>query len=349
MSVKDIILKGDKILKYTGAINSIVIKAKRNKKTIVLPDSEDSRILKATSNIIDDDIASIVLLGDKEKIKQQCKLENISIDFDKVKIENPITSEKRQKYAEALYELRKAKGITLDLAYKMLDDSIYFGTMMVKLSDADGMVSGAIHSTSSTLRPALQIIKAVPNIKNVSSFFLMDITKSEYAKKYIFADCGLIEFPTKEQLIDIVLSSVTSYRQFIGNDPKVALLSYSTKGSAKDASIDKLVSVIEMLKTMNVDFEFDGELQLDAAIDKNVASFKAPSSKVAGNANILIFPDIQAGNIGYKLVQRFGGAIALGPVTQGLAKPINDLSRGCNVEEIIGTVAITCVQAQAMK
>lgn len=336
-------------MKYTGVINSIVLKAKRDKKTIVLPESQDIRILKATANIVEDEIATVVLLGDAEKIKKQCNAQNIAIDFNKIKIEDPIKSSKKQSYAQALYELRKAKGLTLDMANKMLDDNVYFGTMMVKLGDADGMVSGAIHSTAATLRPALQIIKARKDIKNVSSFFLMDITKSEYAKKYIFADCGLIEFPTKEQLIDIALSSVSSYRQFIGNDPRVAFLSYSTKGSAKDSSIDKLVSVIDTLKNMNVDFEFDGELQLDAAIDKEVAKLKAPGSNVAGNANILIFPDIQAGNIGYKLVQRFGGAIALGPITQGLAKPINDLSRGCSVEEVIGAVAITCVQAQAIR
>lgn len=336
-------------MEYTGVINSILLKAKKNKKTIVLPESNDTRILKAASDIVDNDIASIILLGDDTQIKDMCKQQNISLNFDKVQIINPLTYSKKQFYAEKLHELRSKKGVTIELAQKMLEDSVYFGVMMVKLGDADGLVSGAIHSTSSTLRPALQIIKAAEGVKSVSSFFLMDIPISKYAKNYIFADCGLIEFPTEDQLIDIAKSSVLSYKQFIGNDPKVAFLSYSTKDSAKDPSIDKIQNVVKKLKQANVDFDFDGELQLDAAIDKDVAKLKAPESSVAGNANILIFPDIQAGNIGYKLVQRFSSAIALGPITQGLAKPINDLSRGCTSEEIVGVIGITCVQAQAKK
>ena len=241
-----------------------------------------------------------------------------------------------------LYELRKVKGITLEDAKKMNEDKVYFATMMVRANDADGLVSGAIHSTANTLRPALQIIKAAEGVKNVSSFFLMETPKKELGEDgvLVFSDCGLIEFPTVEQLVDITIESANSYRMLTGNEPKVALLSYSTKGSAKNEAIDKLNEVLKILNTMNLDFEFDGEFQLDAALIPEVAKLKAPDSKVAGHANVLIFPNLEAGNIGYKMAQRFGDALAIGPVTQGLKKPVNDLSRGSSVEDIIGVVAI---------
>ena len=230
----------------------------------------------------------------------------------------------------------------------IIKDNIYFATMMVKVGDADGLVSGAIHSTADTLRPALQIIKPDEGIRNVSSFFIMDIPNCDLDSngKYIFSDCGLIENPTSEQLADIAISSAITYRNLLKEEPKVAMLSYSTKGSAKSESIDKVTEALKLVKEQEVDFEIDGELQLDAAIIKEVAALKAPSSTVAGHANVLIFPNIEAGNIGYKLVQRFAHATAIGPITQGLAKPVNDLSRGCSVEEIIGAVAVTCVQAE---
>ena len=247
-----------------------------------------------------------------------------------------------------LYELRKKKGITLEDARKINEDKVYFATMMVKAGDADGLVSGAIHSTANTLRPALQIIKAAEGINNVSSFFLMETHKKDLGTDgvLVFSDCGLIEFPTVEQLVDITIESAQSYRMLTGFEPKVALLSYSTKGSAKNEAIDKLNVVLEKLKEMNVDFEVDGEFQLDAALIPEVAKIKAPDSKVAGHANVLIFPNLEAGNIGYKIAQRFGDALAIGPVTQGLQKPVNDLSRGSTVEDIVGTIIVTCMQAK---
>ena len=250
-----------------------------------------------------------------------------------------------------LYELRKNKGMTLEEAKKINEDKVYFATMMVKANDADGLVSGAIHSTANTLRPALQIIKAADGIKNVSSFFLMETKKKELGENgvLIFSDCGLIEFPTKEQLVvDIAIESAQSYKMLTGYEPKVALLSYSTKGSAKGEAIDKLNEVLNILKEKNVEFDVDGEFQLDAAIIPEVAKLKAPNSSVAGHANVLIFPNLEAGNIGYKMAQRFGDTLAIGPVTQGLKKPVNDLSRGSSVEDIVGTIIVTCMQANRM-
>ena len=219
---------------------------------------------------------------------------------------------------------------------------------MVKAGDADGLVSGAIHSTANTLRPALQIIKAREGVGSVSSFFLMESPKTDLGENgvLIFSDCGLIEFPTKEQLVDITCESANSFRQLVGAEPKVAMLSYSTKGSAKNEAIDKLNEVLGMLNEKQVDFAVDGEFQLDAALVPEVAKLKAPGSEVAGHANVLIFPNLEAGNIGYKMAQRFGGCLAIGPVTQGLKRPVNDLSRGSSVEDIVGTIIVTCMQAK---
>ena len=333
---------------FNGIIGQIIQKAKNNVKKIVLPESLDLRVLKAANIVSQNNIAKIVLVGNKEEIKSKCKENNINLDenIEIIEIEN---NEKFERYANEFYELRKNKGMTLEKAREILKDEVYFATMMVKLKEADGMVSGAIHSTSDTLRPALQIIKAKENINTVSAFFLMETPKKELGSQgvFIFADCGLVEFPTEEQLYDIVKSSVSSYKSLVPFDsPRVAMLSYSTKGSAKNENIDKIINVTNKIKSENIDFEIDGELQLDAAIIKEVASLKAPDSKVAGNANILIFPDLQAGNIGYKLVQRFGDALAVGPITQGLNMPVNDLSRGCNTNDIVGAIAITCLQAQ---
>ena len=333
---------------FNGIIGQIIQKAKVNVKKIVLPESLDLRVLKAANIVSKNNIAKIVLVGNKEEIKSKCEENNINLDenIEIVEIEN---NEKFERYVNEFYELRKNKGMTLEKAREILKDEVYFATMMVKLKDADGMVSGAIHSTSDTLRPALQIIKAKENINTVSAFFLMETPKKELGSQgvFIFADCGLVEFPTEEQLYDIVKSSVSSYRSLVPFDsPRVAMLSYSTKGSAKNENIDKVINVTNKLKSEDIDFEIDGELQLDAAIIKEVASLKAPDSKVAGKANILIFPDLQAGNIGYKLVQRFGDALAVGPITQGLNMPVNDLSRGCNTNDIVGAIAITCLQAQ---
>lgn len=335
-------------MELDGIVAKMAQKVKQNLKTIVLPETEDVRVLKAASIILKEEIANIILIGDENEIKSLCEKENIDMSFSKVKIINNLTSSKKEEYANLLYELRKNKGMTLENAHEVIKDKVYFATLMVKANDADGLVSGAIHSTSDTLRPALQVIKAAEGIKNVSSFFLMETPKKQFGDEgvMLFSDCGLIEFPTIDQLVDITIESAQSYRLLTGEEPRVALLSYSTKGSAKNEAIDKLVEVLRILKEKNVDFDVDGEFQLDAAIIPEVAKLKAPDSKVAGKANVLIFPNLEAGNIGYKMAQRFGDALALGPVTQGLKKPVNDLSRGSSVDDIVGTIIVTCIQAK---
>lgn len=335
-------------MELDGIVAKMAQKVKQNLKTIVLPETEDVRVLKAASIILKEEIANIILIGDENEIKSLCEKENIDMPFSKVEIINNLTSSKKEEYANLLYELRKNKGMTIDIAKETIKDKVYFATLMVKANDADGLVSGAIHSTSNTLRPALQVIKAAEGIKNVSSFFLMETPKKQFGDDgvMLFSDCGLIEFPTVDQLVDITIESAQSYRLLTGEEPRVALLSYSTKGSAKNEAIDKLVEVLRILKEKNVDFDVDGEFQLDAAIIPEVAKLKAPDSKVAGKANVLIFPNLEAGNIGYKMAQRFGDALALGPVTQGLKKPVNDLSRGSSVDDIVGTIIVTCIQAK---
>ena len=335
-------------MELDGIVAKMAQKVKQNLKTIVLPETEDVRVLKAASIILKEEIAKIILIGDENEIKALCQKENIDMPFSKVEIINNLTSSKSEEYANLLYELRKNKGMTIDIAKETIKDKVYFATLMVKANDADGLVSGAIHSTSDTLRPALQVIKAAEGIKNVSSFFLMETPKKQFGDEgvMLFSDCGLIEFPTIDQLVDITIESAQSYRLLTGEEPRVALLSYSTKGSAKNEAIDKLVEVLRILKEKNVGFDVDGEFQLDAAIIPEVAKLKAPDSKVAGKANVLIFPNLEAGNIGYKMAQRFGDALALGPVTQGLKKPVNDLSRGSSVDDIVGTIIVTCIQAK---
>lgn len=334
-------------MEISGIVAKMAEKVKKNRRKIVLPESEDIRVLKAASIVALNDYADIVLIGKKEEIEKKCKAENIDMPYDKIEIVDNMTSPKKEAYDTLLYELRKNKGMTLEEAKKINEDKVYFATMMVKSDDADGLVSGAIHSTANTLRPALQIIKAAEGIKNVSSFFLMETKKKELGEDgvLIFSDCGLIEFPTEEQLVDIVLESAQSYKMLTDFEPKVALLSYSTKGSAKGDAIDKLNNVLNELKNRKLDFDVDGEFQLDAAIIPEVAKLKAPDSKVAGHANVLIFPNLEAGNIGYKMAQRFGDTLAIGPVTQGLKKPVNDLSRGSSVDDIVGTIIVTCMQA----
>lgn len=331
---------------FEGILKEIVNKAKQGNKTIVLPESLDERILKAANIIQSEKIANIILIGNRNEILNKYNEINIEIE-DGIVIINPSEYPKIEEYANKLYELRKHKGMTLDMAKDVVLDYVYFANMMVYFEDADGLVSGAIHSTADTLRPALQIIKSKPGINTVSSFFVMETKNKDLGSNgtFVFSDCGLVEEPTEDELKDIANSSVESFRKIVGDVPKVAFLSYSTFGSAKGEKITKIQNVVNDLKQANVNYDLDGEMQLDAAIIKEVAALKAPQSKVAGNANILIFPNLEAGNIGYKLAQRFGNMLALGPVTQGLNKPVNDLSRGCNVEDIVGTVAVTCVQA----
>ena len=326
-------------------ISKIKERAKKEKKKIVLPESEDVRVLKAVSIASLENIAEIILIGDKNKIKEICIKENI--DLTKVQIVNPVTSEYTNEFANKLYELRKAKGMTEKKANELVHDYIHFGVMMVKENLADGLVCGACHSTADTLRPALQIVKARKGAKCVSAFFIMEMSNSDYRDAYIFADSGLIEFPTEEQRAEIAIQSAESCKLLLEEEPCIAMLSYSTKGSAKSDSIDSVNKSLEIVKSRRPDLDIDGELQVDAAVDKKVARLKASDSKVAGNANVFVFPDLNAGNIGYKLVQRFGHANAYGPVTQGLAKPINDLSRGCVPEDIVGVIAITSLQCKA--
>ena len=324
-------------------------KSKQDIKTIVLPEAEDLRVLKASEKIIKEGFANIILVGNLEKIDEKAKENNINLEG--AKVINPLTSEKLSKYSNDLYELRKNKGMTLDGAKDILKKNTrYFATMMVKEGDADGFVSGAANPTSDTLRPALQILKTAPGTKLVSAFFVMVSPDKELGENgtFIFGDCGLNEYPDSDALSEIAISSSKSFTELVDAKPKVAMLSYSTLGSAHSPLTEKVVEATKLLKEKAPELDCDGELQLDAAIIPEVAKLKAPDSKVAGHANVLIFPDLDAGNIGYKLTQRFGHAEAYGPLLQGIAKPVNDLSRGCSVEDIVGVVAITCVQAQNM-
>lgn len=335
-------------MELKGIVAKMAEQVKLDKKKIVLPETEDKRVLAAAAIVAEGGYADIVLIGNKEEMEKVCSENNIIMPWDKVEVMDNMTSSKKDEYANLFYELRKAKGVTEEQAQETVKDKVYFGTLMIKAGDADGLVSGAIHSTANTLRPALQIIKAREGVGSVSSFFLMESPKTDLGENgvLIFSDCGLIEFPTKEQLVDITCESANSFRQLVGTEPRVAMLSYSTKGSAKNEAIDKLNEVLGMLHEKQVDFAVDGEFQLDAALVPEVAKLKAPGSEVAGRANVLIFPNLEAGNIGYKMAQRFGGCLAIGPVTQGLKRPVNDLSRGSSVEDIVGTIIVTCMQAK---
>ena len=327
-------------------IEDIKTRAKQDIKTIVLPESNDIRIIKATEQVLKEGFADIILVGNKEEINKLAKENNI--DITGAKIVDPNTSEKFSEYANKFYELRKAKGMTLDKAKELMNDSVYFGMMMVKENDADGLVSGACHSTADTLRPALQILKTAPGTKLVSAFFLMVVPNCEYGENgaFVFGDCGLNEYPDPEALSEIAISSSKSFKQLVGTEPRVAMLSYSSYGSAHSPLTDKVVEATKILKEKMPDLIADGELQLDAAIIPEIAASKAPGSPVAGKANTLVFPDLDAGNIGYKLVQRLAKAEAYGPLCQGIARPVNDLSRGCSSQDVAGVVAITAVQAQ---
>ena len=329
-------------------IEEIKNRARKDMKTIILPEAEDRRVLEATSNVVSQGFAKIVLLGDEEKIQKDSQ--EYGINLSEVTIINPLKSEKKEIYAEKLYELRKNKGMTLEQAKETLKDATYFGMMMLKdeESEADGLVSGAAHSTSDTLRPALQILKTAPNTKLVSAFFVMCVPDCEYGEHgtFIYGDSGLNQNPTADELSEIAISSSKSFKSLVGAEPKVAMLSYSTYGSAKSELTEKVIEATKLAKEKAPDLLLDGELQVDAAIIPEIAKSKAPGSPVAGNANVLIFPDLNAGNIGYKLTQRLAKAEAYGPLCQGIAKPVNDLSRGCSSDDIVGVVAITAVQAQ---
>lgn len=326
-------------------IDGIKQRAKENIKTIILTESEDVRVLKAAEKVKKEEYANIILIGNEADANKLAKENNI--DIEGITIIDPEKSEKFEEYANAFYELRKAKGITIEKAREILKDNMYFGTMLVKQGDADGLVSGACHSTANTLRPALQILKTAPGTKLVSAFFLMAVPDCKYGENgiFVFGDSGLVENPTADDLSEIAISSSKSFEQLTGKQAKVAMLSYSTYGSAHSELTEKVVEATKLLREKAPDLICDGELQLDAAIVPEIARSKAPNGTLNGEANTLIFPDLNAGNIGYKLVQRLAKAEAYGPLCQGIARPVNDLSRGCNSDDIAGVVAITAVQA----
>ena len=325
-------------------IDKIKAKAKADIKHIVLPEGEEIRNVQAAVMIRDQGLAKLTLLGNPAKVKEVAA----GADLTGIDIIDPADSDKAPLYAATLYDLRKAKGMTEEEAAKKVADPMYYGIMMVKLGDADGLVSGAIHSTGDMLRPALQVIKSKPGMKTVSSCFLMECPDKSFGDNgvMIFSDCGVNIDPDAEQLANIALGAADSARSLAGMEPRVAMLSFSTKGSAKHDNVTKVQEATRIAKEMAPDLALDGELQLDAALVEKVGQLKAPGSKVAGHANTLVFPDLDAGNIGYKLVQRLAGAEAYGPILQGIAKPCNDLSRGCSAEDIVATVAITACQAQ---
>lgn len=325
-------------------IDELKAKVKSSMKTIVLPESTDIRVLEAARKVTDEGFAKVVLIGNREELQGIAGDINIS----DIEVVDPATSEKTAEYANAFYELRKAKGMTIEKAEETMKHTIYFGTMMVKQGDADGLVAGSVCSTSDTLRPALQILKTAPGVKLVSSFFLMNVPNTEYGENgmFIFSDSGLNVNPNEEELAEIAISSAKTWKTLTGKEARIAMLSYSTFGSAPLSDLtSKVINATNIVKERAPELMIDGEMQLDAAIVPSVGAKKAPNSDVAGKANVLIFPDLNAGNIGYKLVERLAKAEAYGPVTQGIAKPVNDLSRGCNSDDIVGVVAITAMQA----
>ncbi len=325
-------------------MQNIMQKAKLSKKRIVLPEWYDERILKAAEIISKQGIAEVVLVGNQDEIKRVSN----GIDLSEITISNPLEQSKFNYYSEQFFTMRKLKGMTIEQARNSMGNPIYFGTMMVKVGEADGLVAGAASCTADVWRPVLQIIKTRPGTKVASSCFLMEVPNSKYGDKGVlfFADCALNPNPTAEQLASIAVSTANTAKRLLNIEPKVAMLSFSTKGSASHELVDKVIEATRLAKELMPDLLIDGELQADAALDLAVSMKKCPDSSVGGKANILVFPDLQSANIAYKLVQRLAGASAIGPISQGLAKPVNDLSRGCSVEDIVGVVAITALEAQ---
>ena len=324
-------------------LETMIACARSNKQTIVLPEGDDPRTLEAAEKILADDVANLIILGDAARISESGR------NLEGAEIVDVRTSPAREELANQLYEVRKHKGMTPEDALGKMDDVLYFGVMLVKTGKADGMVAGACHATGDVLRPCLQILKTAPGVKLVSSFFVMVVPNCEFGENgtFVFSDCGLEVQPDAERLAHIAVNSAQSWKSLMGSEPCVALLSHSTYGSAKNDDAAKVVEATRIAKELAPGLALDGELQADAAMVPSVGSSKAPDSPVAGKANVLVFPDLDAGNIGYKLVQRLAKAEAYGPITQGIAAPVNDLSRGCTADDIVGVIAITCVQAQA--
>jgi len=326
-------------------LDKISERAKKLNKTIVLPETDDIRTLQAAAKATKRGVAQIILIGKEAEIKTLAG----DLDLSGAKIIDPNTYEKKDEYVKAFYELRKHKGISIEDAAEVMKDYLYFGVMMVKMDEADGLVAGAVHSSSDTLRPALQIIKTAPDAALASAFFIISVPDCEYGSDgtFLYADSGMVEMPSVEDLANIAIISADTFELLVQDEPRVAMLSYSTYGSAKSPLTEKTIAATKLAKELAPDLLVDGELQVDAAIVPSVGAKKCPGSPVAGKANVFIFPDLNCGNIAYKLSQRLAKAEAYGPITQGLAKPINDLSRGCSDEDIVGAVAITCVQAAA--
>ena len=331
-------------------LDEIKSKAAARKKTIVLCEGEDKRVIEAAAQITREGIAKIVLIGNEA----ECKKVAPEVKLDGIALVDPLTSDKTAVYAKLLYEARKAKGMTEEQAAEQAKDRTMFGALMLKAGDVDGYVSGACHSTANTLRPGLQVVKTAAGIKTVSSCFIMIAPEGKNTYNpdgvAVFADCAINIEPTAEQLADIAVSSAKTARSIAGIEPRVAMLSFSTKGSGNDdkftQTVPKVQQATALAKAMAPELALDGEFQFDSAVAPEVGKLKAPDSKVAGHANVFVFPNINAGNIGYKIAQRFGGYMAIGPVCQGFAKPLNDLSRGCSVEDIVATVAVTALQAE---
>lgn len=321
-----------------------IARAKQDRKRIVLAEGEELRTIQAANMIVKQGVCDVVLLGSEAVIREKAG----DISLDGVELIEPEKSDKFEEFVQTFYEMRKAKGMTEEKARETMKNPLYFGVMMVEKDLADGMVAGAVNATSNVLRPALQILKTAPGTKLVSAFFVMVVPDCEYGEHgtFIYSDAGLNENPDADAVSEIAISSAKSFRDLVEAEPKIAMLSYSTYGSAKSELVDKMQLATKLAKEKRPDLKLDGELQADAAIIKEVGKSKAPGSDIAGEANVLIFPNLDAGNIAYKLTQRLAKAEAYGPITQGIKKPVNDLSRGCSAEDIVGVVAITCVQAQ---
>lgn len=326
----------------TAFLDKMIERARADKKTIVLPEGNDDRVLEAARKIVDMGIANVILIGNPDEMSAK------GLSLDGIEVVDNKTSDLREELAAALFELRKAKGMTEGEASALMDDVMYFGTMLLKTGRADGLVGGACHATKDMLQPALRIIKPAPGIKTVSSFFVMEVPECPYgdAGTFMFSDCAVCIQPSAEELSEIAVATAKSYKDIVGGEARVAMLSHATMGSVTDPDADKVVEAVKLAKEKAPDYAIEGELQADAALVPSVGASKAPGSSVAGNANVLVFPDLDAANIGYKLVQRLAKAEAYGPILQGLGAPMNDLSRGCSADDIVGVTAITVVQAQ---